>query len=61
MLAKGSAGEVFNAHGDAILCWLPEVALVTPMHQCIDKWSLQFTINFSTCHLGTLKLALAPF
>lgn len=53
MLAKGSAGEGFNAHGDAILFWLPEVALVTPMHQCIDKWSFQFTVNFSTCHLGT--------
>lgn len=61
MLAKGSAGEVFNAHGNAILFWLPEVALVTPMHQCIDKWSPQFSVKFSTCHLGTYRLALASF
>lgn len=27
MLAKGSAGKVFNAHGNAILFWIPEVAL----------------------------------
>lgn len=27
MLAKGSAGKVVNARGNAILCWLPEVAL----------------------------------
>lgn len=35
MLAKGSAGKVFNAHGNAILFRLPEVALGTPMHQCM--------------------------
>lgn len=35
MLAKGSAGKVFNAHENAILFWLPEVALENSMHQCI--------------------------
>lgn len=53
MLAKGSAGKVFNAHGNAILFWLPEVALGTPMHQRIDKWSLQLSVNYFKCHLGT--------
>lgn len=53
MLAKGSAGEVFNAHGNAILLWLPEVVLVTPMHQRTDRCSPQFSVKFPTCHLGT--------
>lgn len=38
MLAKGSAGKVFNARGNAILFWLPEVALkkfYAPMHWLI--------------------------
>lgn len=32
---KGSAGKVFNAHGNTILFWLPEVALENSMHQRI--------------------------
>ena len=35
MLAKGSAGKVFNARENTILFWLPEVALENSMHQCI--------------------------
>lgn len=52
-LAEGSAGRVVNAHGDAILVWLPEVAWEILCTDALANGHFSFTINYSKCHVST--------
>lgn len=53
MLAEGSAGRVVNAHGDAILVWLPEVAWEILCTEALANGHFSLTINYSKRHLST--------